>query len=33
MIEGLYEAHLPVKNLDISIVFYKKIGLKLAWRD
>ncbi|QYF84391.1 VOC family protein [Brevibacterium sp. PAMC21349] len=33
MIEGLYEAHLPVKNLDISMDFYKKIGLKLAWRD
>ncbi|MGE6376101.1 VOC family protein [Peribacillus muralis] len=33
MIEGLYEAHLPVKDLDVSIHFYKKIGLKLAWRD
>jgi len=33
MIEGLYEAHLSVKNLDISMDFYKKIGLKLAWRD
>ncbi|MFD6441087.1 VOC family protein, partial [Peribacillus sp. NPDC060186] len=33
MIEGLYEAHLPVKNLAISIEFYKKIGLKLAWKD
>lgn len=33
MIKGLYEAHLPVKNLDISIEFYKKLGLKMAWRD
>ena len=33
MIRGLYEAHLPVKNLETSIEFYKKLGLKLAWRD
>lgn len=33
MIQGLYEAHLPVKNLDVSIAFYQKLGLKLAWRD
>ncbi|MGC5325450.1 VOC family protein [Brevibacillus sp. SYSU BS000544] len=33
MIKGLYEAHLPVKNLDVSIEFYKKLGLKLAWSD
>lgn len=33
MIQGLYEAHLPVKNLEVSIEFYKKIGLKFAWRD
>ncbi|AHV95370.1 VOC family protein [Paenibacillus sabinae] len=33
MIKGLYEAHLPVKNLDFSIEFYKKLGLSLAWRD
>ncbi|WP_438349964.1 VOC family protein [Paenibacillus sp. FA6] len=33
MIIGLYEAHLPVKNLGISIDFYNKLGLKLAWRD
>ncbi|WP_285765850.1 VOC family protein [Peribacillus sp. SI8-4] len=33
MIEGLYEAHLPVADLDVSIDFYKKIGLKFAWRD
>jgi len=33
MIKGLYEAHLPVKNLEVSMEFYKKLGLKLAWRD
>lgn len=33
MIKGLYEAHLPVKNLEHSINFYNKLGLKLAWRD
>lgn len=33
MIIGLYEAHLPVKNLGISIDFYTNLGLKLAWRD
>lgn len=33
MIEGLYEAHLPVKDLAISMEFYKKIGLKMAWMD
>ncbi|MDH4619405.1 VOC family protein [Brevibacillus sp. AY1] len=33
MIKGLYEAHLPVKNLEVSIDFYNKLGLKLAWRD
>lgn len=32
MIKGLYEAHLPVKNLDISIEFYQTLGLKLALR-
>ena len=29
MIKGLYEAHLPVSNLENSIAFYKKIGLVL----
>ncbi len=29
MIKGLYEAHLPVSNLQQSINFYEKIGLKL----
>ena len=33
MIKGLYEAHLPVKNLEVSIEFYQKLGLKLAWRN
>lgn len=33
MIKGLYEAHLPVKNLEISMEFYGKLGLKFAWRD
>jgi len=33
MILGLYEAHLPVKNLEESINFYQKIGLKIAWQD
>ncbi|GAA0137232.1 VOC family protein [Paenibacillus sp. YSY-4.3] len=33
MIQGLYEAHLPVKNLETSMAFYNKLGLKLAWRD
>lgn len=33
MIKGLYEAHLPVSNLEASIEFYQKLGLKFAWRD
>ncbi|MGX5599064.1 VOC family protein [Bacillus cereus] len=33
MIKGLYEAHLPVSNLQNSINFYQKLGLKLAWND
>lgn len=33
MIKGLYEAHLPVKNLDKSMAFYEKLGLKMAWCD
>lgn len=33
MIKGLYEAHLPVSNLEVSIEFYKKLGLSMAWRD
>ncbi|MGN4127773.1 VOC family protein [Lysinibacillus sphaericus] len=30
MIKGLYEAHLPVSNLENAIAFYKNLGLKLA---
>ena len=30
MIKGLYEAHLPVRNVKESIQFYKKLGLELA---
>ena len=33
MIKGMYEAHLPVSNLDQSIEFYKHLGLELAWKD
>ncbi|MGG2093416.1 VOC family protein [Bacillus sp. S13(2024)] len=33
MIKGLYEAHLPVSNLQNSIAFYRELGLKLAWCD
>lgn len=33
MIQGLYEAHLPVKDLKVSIEFYKKLGLQLAWQN
>lgn len=30
MIKGLYEAHLPVKDMNRSIDFYKNLGLELA---
>lgn len=30
MIKGLYEAHLPVSDLQQSIIFYEKLGLELA---
>lgn len=33
MIKGLYEAHLPVRNLEKSMAFYANLGLELAWRD
>jgi catechol 2,3-dioxygenase-like lactoylglutathione lyase family enzyme len=33
MIKGLYEAHLPVSNIDNAIAFYQKLGLELAWRN
>lgn len=32
MIKGLYEAHLPVSDLEVAISFYEKIGLELAHR-
>ena len=30
MIKGLYEAHLPVSDLERSVAFYEGLGLKLA---
>lgn len=33
MIQGLYEAHLPVSNLNRSIEFYQKLSLALTWRN
>ena len=33
MIKGLYEAHLPVSDLQKSIVFYQKLGLELAYKQ
>ncbi|RHW37537.1 VOC family protein [Lysinibacillus yapensis] len=33
MIKGLYEAHLPVGDLEVSVQFYQTLGLELAWRD
>ncbi|OZM56839.1 extradiol dioxygenase [Lottiidibacillus patelloidae] len=33
MIKGLYEAHLPVSNLEKAIAFYENLGLTLAWRS
>jgi catechol 2,3-dioxygenase-like lactoylglutathione lyase family enzyme len=32
VIQGLYEAHLPVSDLDRSIAFYEGLGLPLALR-
>lgn len=32
MITGLFEAHLPVSDLDRSVAFYEGIGLELAHR-
>lgn len=32
MIEGLYEAHLPVRDLGRSIQFYERLGLELDHR-
>lgn len=33
MIKGLYEAHLPVSNLENSISFYRNLGLELAYKQ
>lgn len=33
MIKGIYEAHLPVSNLEESIDFYENLGLDIAWRN
>jgi catechol 2,3-dioxygenase-like lactoylglutathione lyase family enzyme len=33
LIKGLYEAHLPVSNLENSISFYKKLGLEIAYKQ
>ncbi|WP_142130202.1 VOC family protein [Bacillus sp. SLBN-3] len=30
MIKGLYEAHLPVSDLERAVAFYEGLGLKLA---
>lgn len=32
MIKGLYEAHLPVSDLERSMAFYEKLGLEVAYR-
>lgn len=31
MIKGLYEAHLPVSNVNTSAMFYRGLGLELAY--
>jgi len=33
MIKGLYEAHLPVSNLQNSIEFYQKLDLEIAYQS
>lgn len=33
LIKGIYETHLPVKNLNESIKFYTKLGLKIACKN
>lgn len=33
MIKGLYEAHLPVSNLERSIEFYENLDLKIAYQN
>lgn len=33
MIKGLYEAHLPVSNLENSIKFYQNLDLEIAYQS
>lgn len=33
MIKGLYEAHLPVRNLQRSVEFYLKLDLEIAYQS
>lgn len=33
MIKGMYEAHLPVSNLETSIEFYKRLDLEIAYQQ
>lgn len=33
MIKGLYEAHLPVSNLERSVEFYLKLNLEIAYQS
>ncbi|MGG1629634.1 VOC family protein [Rossellomorea sp. NRS-1567] len=33
MIKGLYEAHLPVRDMRDSIDFYQKLGLEVAYES
>ncbi|MCM3316748.1 VOC family protein [Rummeliibacillus stabekisii] len=33
MIKGLYEAHLPVSNLNRSVEFYLKLDLEIAYQS
>ncbi|XXM74615.1 VOC family protein [Lysinibacillus sphaericus] len=33
MIKGLYEAHLPVSEMQASIEFYLKLGLEIAYES
>lgn len=33
MIQGLYEVHFQVEDLDRSVEFYQKLGLTPAWRN
>ncbi len=33
MITGLFEAHLPVSNLEQAKAFYEKLELEVAWED